>query len=197
MRVATITGADNQYLTAVPGIRPAMQNLLVITALGEDRPGIVDALSKIISDSGCSILDSRMTVLGGEFAAIQLVSGKWNELAKLETQLSCAGRDLDLHWKRTTPPRTSTELMPYAVDVIAMDQPGIVQQLAHFFSTRGINIRDLSTSRYPAAHTGTPMFSAHITLDVPGKMHIAMLREEFLEFCDHLNLDAIFEPVKG
>lgn len=176
-----------------------MQNLLVITALGEDRPGIVDALSRIISDSGCSILDSRMTVLGGEFAAIQLVSGKWNELAKLETQLSSAGRDQDLHlhWKRTKQPRPSTELMPYAVDVISMDHPGIVQQLAHFFSTRGINIRDLSTSRYPAAHTGTPMFSAHITLDVPGRMQIAVLREEFLEFCDHLNLDAIFEPVKG
>lgn len=176
-----------------------MQNLLVITALGEDRPGIVDALSRIIADSGCSILDSRMTLLGGEFAIIQLVSCKWNELAKLENQLGSAGRELGLtlNWKRTTPPRTSGDLLPYAVDVVSMDHPGIVHQLAHFFFKRGINIRDLSTSRYPAAHTGTPMFSMHITLDVPGSTHIAALRDEFLEFCDQLNLDAIFEPVKG
>jgi len=176
-----------------------MQNLLVITALGEDRLGLVDALSKIIADSGCSILDSRMTVLGGEFAVIQLVAGKWNELAKLENQLPAAGRDMNMfvHWKRTTPPRIAAELLPYAVDVISMDHPGIVHQLSHFFAGRGINIRDLSTSRYPAAHTGTPMFSVHMTLDVPGSTHLAVLREEFLEFCDQLNLDAIFEPVKG
>lgn len=176
-----------------------MQNLLVITALGEDRPGIVDRLSRLIADSGCGILDSRMTVLGGEFAIIQLVSGKWNELAKLENQLNGAGRELGLHlhWKRTTPPRTSGDLLPYAVDVVSMDHPGIVHQLAHFFSARQINIRDLSTSRYAAAHTGTPMFTVHMTLDVPGSTHIATLREEFLEFCDQRNLDAIFEPVKG
>ncbi len=176
-----------------------MQNLLVITALGEDRPGIVDALSKVIVDAGCSILDSRMTVLGGDFAVIQLVSGKWNQLAKLENQLESVGQELKLHlhWKRTTPPKPSGDLLPYAVDVVSMDHPGIVHQLAHFFSTRGINIRDLTTNRYAAAHTGTPMFSVHITLDVPGSTQIAVLREEFLEFCDRLNLDAIFEPVKG
>jgi len=27
--------------------------------------------------------------------------------------------------------------------------------------------------------------------------HIGVLREEFMDFCDHLNLDAIFEPVKS
>lgn len=176
-----------------------MQNMLVISALGEDRPGIVDALSGIVADSGCSILDSRMTVLGGEFAVIQLVSGKWNQLAKLEGQLKNAGRDLDLEIfsKRTSAPRSSGDLLPYAVDVVAMDHPGIVHQLAHFFAERRINIRDLSTSRYAAAHTGTPMFSVHMTLDIPATTQIAVLREEFLDFCDQLNLDAMFEPVKG
>ena len=176
-----------------------MQNMLVISALGEDRPGIVDALSGIIANAGCSILDTRMTVLGGEFAVIQLVSGKWNQLAKLESLLGNAGSDLDLEifWKRTSAPRSSGDLLPYAVDVVAMDHPGIVHQLAHFFSERRINIRDLQTSRYPAAHTGTPMFAVHMTLDVPASTQISVLREEFLDFCDQLNLDSMFEPVTG
>lgn len=176
-----------------------MENLLVITALGEDRPGLIDSLSKAVSDAGCSIVDSRMTVLGGEFAIIKLVSGRWNSLAKLEGQLPPLARELglELHLKRTTPTRQPGDLLPYAVDVVSLDQPGIVHQLAHFFSQREINIRDMATNRYNAAHTGTPMFSVHMTLDIPARLHVAVVREEFLDFCDQLNLDAIFEPIKS
>ena len=176
-----------------------MHNLLVITALGEDRPGIVNDLAKVIVDSGCNIEDSRMTVLGGEFAVILLVSGKWNELAKLESGLPSLSRKLNLilNTKRTEPPRRGANLLPYAVEVVAIDHPGIVHQLAHFFSRREINIRDMATASYAASHTGTPMFSVQMTIDVPAGTHIAALREEFMDFCDQLNLDAIMEPVKG
>jgi glycine cleavage system transcriptional repressor len=87
--------------------------------------------------------------------------------------------------------------MPYAVDVVALDNPGIVHSLASFFSSRNINIQDLTTTSYSAAHTGTPMFSVHMSVDIPAQLHIATLRDEFMDFCDQLNLDAIIEPVKG
>lgn len=176
-----------------------MKNLLVITALGEDRPGIVNDVSRLIVDAGCNIEDSRMTVLGGDFALILLVSGKWNELAKLENSLPQLARkqNLLLHAKRTEPPRARGNLLPYAVEVVALDQPGIVHQLANFFAKREISIRDMATASYAAAHTGTPMFSVQMTVDVPAAAHIAALREEFMDFCDQLNLDAIMEPVKG
>jgi glycine cleavage system transcriptional repressor len=176
-----------------------MKNLLVISALSEDKPGIVDELSKTILDSGCNIEDSRMTVLGGEFAVILLVSGKWNELAKLENCLPALSRRLNLllNSKRTELPRRRGNLLPYVVEVVALDRPGIVNQLANFFTRRGINIRDLATASYSAAQTGTPMFSVQMTVDVPAGTHIAHLRDDFMDFCDELNLDAIIEPVKG
>ena len=62
----------------------AQLNYLVISALGKDRPGIVDKLSRTILDEGCNIVDSRMTVLGGEFAIMLMVDGNWNNLTKLE-----------------------------------------------------------------------------------------------------------------
>lgn len=175
-----------------------MENYLVITALGEDRPGIINRLAAAVVDAGCNVVDSRMTVLGGEFAVIQMVSGRWDALAKLENALSGLGDELGLHihWKRTQDRARTGDLLPYAVEVVAMDHPGIVHQLAQFFSARGINIRDLSTTRYPAAHTGTPMFAVNILLEIPGSTQIAVLREEFLDFCDQMNLDAVFEPVK-
>lgn len=172
---------------------------LVISALGEDRPGIVSQLSKLILDQGCNIEDSRMTVLGGEFAAILLVEGKWNTLAKLENALPELERQLGLTivCKRTGERATGRNLLPYAVDVVAMDHPGIVNQLATFFAERDINIEDLSTTSYAAAHTGTPMFAVHMTVGIPADTHIASLREEFMDYCDALNLDAVLEPVKG
>ncbi|HEY5603179.1 MAG TPA: glycine cleavage system protein R [Gammaproteobacteria bacterium] len=175
-----------------------MDNLLVITAVGNDRPGIVDKLSEAILECGCNINDSRMTVLGGEFALILLVSGKWNALAKLENQLPALGERLSLTItsKRTEEKAHPQNLLSYSVDVVSIDHPGIVYKIANFFSSRNINIRELNTTSYAAAHTGTPMFTMSMIINVPADIRIAALREDFLDFCDGLNMDAVLEPSK-
>ena len=55
----------------------------------------------------------------------------------------------------------------------------------------------MATSTYAAAHTGTPMFSVHLSVDIPANMQISGLRDEFMDFCDQLNVDAVIEPVKN
>ncbi len=175
-----------------------MKNYLVITALGSDRPGIVDELAQYITDHECNIEDSRMSVLGGEFAIMLLVSGNWNTMAKLQDQVPVLEQKLDM--SITTKPTElrpqSKKNLPYAAEVISLDHPGIVNKLANFFSTRNINIEEMTTSSYAAAHTGTPMFSVHMEIGIPASMSIAELREAFMEFCDNLNLDAVLEPLK-
>lgn len=175
-----------------------MESYLVLTALGKDRPGIVDQLSMSIMDCGCSIVDSRMTVLGGEFAVILMISGKWNELAKLEDSLPAHQSRLDMiiSAKRTETGKRHNNLMPYNIEVISIDHPGIVHDIASFFSVREINIHELATNQYAAAHTGTPMFALNMIIDIPSATRIATLREEFLDFCDDLNMDAVMEPIK-
>jgi glycine cleavage system transcriptional repressor len=87
--------------------------------------------------------------------------------------------------------------MPYAVDVVCLDQPGVVFGLADFFAARDIEIADLATRRYAAAHTGAPMFAVQISINVPGSVNLSQLRDEFMEFCDRENLDSILEPIKS
>ncbi len=171
---------------------------LVITASGEDRVGLVDRLSSRIADSGCNIDESRMAVLGGKFALIMMVTGPWNALSKLETQLGPLGSQLGLTiiQERTRKRERTHPAIPYSVEVVAMDHPGIVRNLSAFFSRHGINIEELQTHTYPAPHTGTPMFSVVMTVGVPADTHIPTLRGDFLDYCDDLNLDAIFEPVR-
>lgn len=172
---------------------------LVVSVIGKDQPGIVDKLSQCILDAGGNIADSRMTVLGGDFAVILMVCGNWNSIAKLEDQLPGVAQALEmtLTLRRTESRAAEGNLLPYGVDVVALDHPGIVHHLASFFSARAINIQDMSTSTYSAAHTGTPMYSVHMTVEIPADQHIGTIREDFVEFCDQLNLDGAIEPVKG
>jgi glycine cleavage system transcriptional repressor len=175
-----------------------MPNYLVITAVGKDRGGIVNELTRTITDHSCNIEDSRMTILGGEFAVILLCSGHWNEIAKLEDNLPKMGDYLELNIfaKRTEARSKQPSLLSYQVEALSIDHPGIAQQVAEFFSSRGINIQDMNTDTYHAAHTGTPMFSLNMTVNIDADDSIAQLREQFLDFCDALNLDGVFEPVR-
>ena len=140
------------------------KSFLVLSALGKDKPGIVDRLSKAIFDLGCNITDTRMTVLGGEFALLQMIEGQWNQLVKLEDSIDDLSKKLGLTiiTERTEERQQEKPLVPYIVDVISMDHPGIVHHLASFFSSRNINIEDMNTSSYSAAHTGTPMFAVRM-----------------------------------
>lgn len=174
------------------------ENHLVISAIGEDRPGIVNDLAKCCADYQCNILDSRMTVLGGEFAVLMMVSGSWDAIAKLESNLPQVARRLELmlhvkHTRQRAPGRT----IAYSVNVVAIDHPGIVHEIAQFFSSRRINIEDLQTSTYCAPHTGTQMFNLNMMINVPADTHLASLREDFMMFCDDRNLDAVLEPVRN
>jgi len=101
-----------------------------------------------------------------------------------------------LVWYRTGPKALQSNLLPYVVEVVAADKPGILFQLADFFDKQGITIESLHSSRYRAMQTGAEMFTAQVTVGIPSNMHIAALRDDFMEFCDHLNLDAIMDPMK-
>lgn len=175
-----------------------METHLVMTAVGRDRPGLVDELARAILDCGCSIGDSRMAVLESEFAMVVALSGHWNAIAKFESMLPRLEESLDvkIHSKRTKPREGKENLIPYGVEVISVDQPGIVYEVANFFSRRGINIEDLHTSSYPAPHTGAPLFALHMTVGIPTDAAIATVRGDFMDFCDDLNLDAMMAPVK-
>jgi len=159
----------------------------------------VQDLTKVILSCGGNIEESRMTTLGSEFAMLLLVSGNWHTLSRLEQGLDklCVDDQLSVSIRKTDVKPAKEDRMPYAVDVVALDEQGIVYNLANFFSSRDIEIADVATRSYSAAHTGASMFAVQMAVNVPAKIHIAQLREEFLELCDRLNLDAILEPVKS
>lgn len=172
---------------------------LVITVAGEDRPDLIAELTRIVKESKCHILESRMTELGAEFAAHLMVEGAWNHIVKLENALEAAASRYKLKistLRGSENPLPDEDVIPYGVDIFAGDRIDNIHELAAFFSARNIKILDLSTSRYPAPYTNAPLFLARMIVKIPVGIRIVSLRDEFLDFCDQQNLDAILEPVK-
>ena len=105
-----------------------MKQHLAVSAIGGDRTGMVHELTRVISECGGNISESRMASLGTEFAMLLLVSGNWHALAKLETELKRLAEtsSLSIHLKRTEPRAARTDMLPYSIDVVCLDQTGIV-----------------------------------------------------------------------
>lgn len=176
-----------------------MNEYLVMTAIGKDRPGIVDELSRILLNAEANIEDSRMSVLGGEFALILLISGNKKALdsvleqrEKLEDALK-----LNILIKSTEARQVPQNQVAYSIKVLGLDHPGIVHRLTRFLSQNDINIENLETDSYPAPHTGTPMFSVNMTVDIPNELATSELRDKFIDLCDEQNLDADFAPLES
>ncbi len=172
-----------------------MEKLLAVTAIGPDRAGVVRDLSQAVTAAGGSIRESRMIALGSEFAVLMLVAGNWHTMNKLQTAFQALQQQADITVTiRETQQRPVEPAAPYLVDVVTLDHEGIVFGLSNFFATRGLEIAEVSTRRYNAPHTGALMFSVQMTVNVPQNLHVATLRDEFLEYCEEQNLDAVMEP---
>ncbi len=178
--------------------RSGNENQLLIQALAPAIQSPLLALAKRIADAGCNLSESRASTIGTEISLMLLADGAWDALAKLETALMKLARDESLHLVhyRIGPRESNAHLLPYLVEVVAADRPGIVVRIVEFFSQHGISVEQLNSTRYQAMQTGAEMFQAQLTIGIPAEIHIAGLRDDFLELCDGLNLDAIMDPVK-
>jgi len=176
-----------------------MKQFLAISAIGKDRPGLAYDLVHTIAECGAGISESRMLPLGGEFAMQLLVSGNWHAVARVESELArlAESAGLALNLRRTEPRTLREDHIPYSIDVIGPDQNGIVAGLAGFLTARQIEIAEVASRGYAAAQTGAAMFAVQMMINVPARQPIAGLREDFMEYCDSQNLDAILEPVKN
>ena len=173
-----------------------MTQSLVISAIGADRPGIVNELTEVLLKSGVNIEDSRMSVLGGEFAVMLLVTGNAASIDSINQQKDSLSSSLNLSLliKPTTTSNENNNHTRYKITVEGMDNPGIVHKLARYLSQRSINIVNMQTDCAHAAHTGTPMFTVSLLVDIPNEQVIKQVENDFSALCDELNMDAEFEP---
>jgi glycine cleavage system transcriptional repressor len=174
-----------------------MNKYLVLSGMGPDKPGIAKEISEAAFRAGCGIEDSRMALLGGEFAILILISGEERAVKALSDGLreleSRTGLTLSVRPTTSQPAVRVEKGVPYRISVVGMDRTGIVYRVTSLLIRHGINIDALETAARNAPVTGTPMFHMDLTAEVPAAVPVRRLREELAGLCDELNLDFSLE----
>lgn len=176
---------------------PSSQHYLVITALGADRPGIVNAITRHVSSCGCNIEDSRLAMLGEEFTFIMLLSGTWNAITLIESTLPLKGAELDLLivMKRTTaqarPPLPSTVW----VQVDVADSPHIIERFTGLFDAWRMNIAELVSRTQPSQDNLPPQLYIQITAHSPASQNASEIEQAFKDLCTELNAQGTISVV--
>jgi len=173
-----------------------MQRLLVMTVIGEDRPGLVESVAAIVAEHGGNWLESRMSRLGGQVAGIVQVSVP----AKQEAALSKALSGLDARGLRVVVHSDVSQVVAEApasvLEIVGQDRPGIVRQISHALAAFGVNVEELHTDCTSAAMSGETLFRAQARLSIPETCNVAALRRELEKIASDLIVDISLEPAK-
>ncbi len=147
-----------------------MRTNIVVTLTGPDRVGIVEEVTKTLLDLGGNVETSRMARLGGEFAILLLVSIPSEQSANLDRAIAlliARGYKVTTSQTKQTYAETHPGWLSYQIEVHGADHEGIIHQIAHDLSQRGINIESMDTETSRAPVSGTPLFSMIARVAVP------------------------------
>ncbi len=171
---------------------------LTVTALGNKSAHFIAEILAAISSCNCSVLELRLSRLAQSTASYLLVDGNWNHIAKLESILDSLQNRLEIHIQTIRPESSykKNDGIPYSLETISLDRNNVIEDITAFLFEREIVVEEVNASCYQAPYIQTPMFSTKFILLIPPEVRLLALREEFLDFCDHLNIDAIIEPIK-
>ncbi|WED21134.1 glycine cleavage system protein R [Vibrio sp. JC009] len=178
-----------------------MTQHLVITAVGSDRPGIVNKIVHLVTKAGCNIVDSRIALFGNEFTLIMLLNGSNNSITRVETSLPvlCQEHDLITIMKRTSPHQDMVDTYTVEIFVESDDKPGLTEQFTQFFADRNIGLASLSaqTIEKEKIHQDSDKFQLSMTATVDSECNLMQLLEEFNELCDKLSVSGTLNFIKS
>ncbi len=174
---------------------------LAISVLGNKTEGFIVEILSAVSVCQCSVIELRTANLTEITSVYALIDGNWNHIAKLESMLEALRNRLQLHIgffrpQEKLPSFVGQKGVPYTLETISMEKKDLLFELSSFLLERGIVIDEISASLHSAIVFNNQVYSTRFLLLVPPEVQILSLREEFLDFCDSLNIDAILEPIK-
>lgn len=174
-----------------------MQQYLLVSIIYEDKLAPIVPLVELIATHHALIKTSRLITCGDKQSLQLQIKGLWNEIVKLENALNKTAKKwgcqiiIDRSNKVVSPKKR----IAYAVDLYCPENIEAVHQISKFFLERGIAVYEMSISPYFANPLGNVMSHIQISIFVPESYALPELRENFVELCDTLNLDAYLEPI--
>jgi glycine cleavage system regulatory protein len=168
-----------------------MQIPLVMTVIGPDKTGLVEAVARAVADHGGNWLESRMCRLGGEFAGILLIEvPAEKKSALLEALKKISGLAITVHTGETkisTPNARQTKM-----EIIGQDRPGIVREISAALAKAGVNVEEFSSEVVSGAMSGEMLFKANARLQLPERCNVSALKKDLEKIAADLLVDVSF-----
>ena len=166
-----------------------MRATLVLTVLGPDRTGIVDALAERIAAVGGNWEESRMARLAGQFAGLLLVTldaDRADALVASLRGLEASGLTVTV---RTSAAPAAAGGALVRLELTGNDRPGIVRAVSRVLAERGVNVEELESGVGSAPMTGESLFRARARLRVPPSLALPDLRKSLEAIAGELMVD--------
>ena len=178
-----------------------MTHRWIVTALGQDRPGIVAGVTQVLYTLGCNLEDSTMTRLEGEFAIMlifscpkQVTQEKLSQaFERLERRLKLAIHLKPLTVQETRKPRAGGK--DYLISVYGADRPGIVFKVSEALARAGVNITDVHTHR--SAGRAPSLYLMLLEVEVPARLGIASLERQLQQLAKRLGVEVSIRSSKA
>ncbi len=172
-----------------------MQSTFIITFIGDDRPGLVEALARVVADHGGNWLESRLSQLAGKFAGLISVSLPGESGPALEAALDA------LHAEgisvRVTPCDGTLAQDDHqrivTLTVLGPDRPGVVREISAALSKRSINVVDLESFVSPAPMSSELLFHAQVEASLPPDCEYEELEETLDQIADEMHMEFTLE----
>lgn len=158
-----------------------MPSTLILSVMGPDRPGLVDALSRTLAEHGANWVESRMTCLGNQFAGMLLITVPFEKVVALEHDLGDL-RSQGLRVNIDTVGKPAPEAPPartIRLELMGQDRPGIVRDVAGALVEAGVSIEELETRCENAPWSSDRIFRARAVLSAPVALDVDALMARF------------------
>ncbi|HJL65763.1 MAG: ACT domain-containing protein [Arenicellales bacterium] len=167
---------------------------IVFTFVGKDRPGLVEKVSKVVSDNNGNWLESRLVKLGGRFAGIVEVDvSSVGQQALLDDLSRLESEEILVVAASNTWSEPEEKSYQCTLSLLGNDRPGIVQEIAAAMADRKINILSLESDVTSAPMVGSLMFTASAVIEIPKTIDVHLLEERLEEIGSQFHLDIKLE----
>ncbi|HEX3694528.1 MAG TPA: ACT domain-containing protein [Polyangia bacterium] len=169
---------------------------VVLTLIGPDRPGLVEAVAEIISAHGGNWLESRMTHLAGMFAGIlraELPPEKAATAMKALAALETRGLRVVAEAVPRPSPAVPAAGRSMELELIGLDRPGIVREISQLLAGSGVNVAELVTDRQSAPMSGEILFRARAHIQLPSTVDSGTLRAALERLASDLMVEVKLE----
>lgn len=166
-----------------------MNQSVILTVLGSDRPGLTRAIAEAVYAAGGNWLESHLSRLGGKYVGSVLVELAGERLGELEAAaraIDAVGLDVALVPAAGEAERAG---QPLRIEIVGQDRRGIVREVTTVLAGLDVNIEDFTTAIEATAWSGAPLFRAKAKLFIPAKLSTDQVREALERISGEIMVD--------